>query len=199
MLGKETPREKGLGRTVVQIINNADFNYMNSLVRIIANRNHQEIKLAGLTIGPFEEGNEYEVYNWVAEELEKAQVAHKREDDRFDASKLYRIQWRERAQIAGQITKPSDNFYPELRRCLAILRREAKETPEKLREYERVMQLTQDIVNSRVKKIIMLATAPTQTDNILQNLTQEERFLYERLAHLIQKWREKIIAILEEE
>ena len=188
-----------MGRTAAQIISDADFNYMNSTVRIISNRNYAEIKLEGLTVGPFEEGNEYEVYNWIAVELEKAGVAHKREDDRFDASRLYKIQWKERAQIAGQITKPSDSFYPELRRCVADLARAHAQTPEKLREYERVMQLAQDIVNSRLKKIVVLATASTQTDHILKNLTEEERFLYERLARLIQGWRDKIIETTEEE
>ena len=38
-----------------------DFDYENSLVKILVNRSCPEIKLAGLTVGGFEEGNEYEV------------------------------------------------------------------------------------------------------------------------------------------
>ena len=58
-----------------------DFCYENSMVKIIANRNCPEIKLAGLTVGPFDEGNEYEVYFWVAKELASAAMVHFREDD----------------------------------------------------------------------------------------------------------------------
>ena len=57
------------------------------LVKIVANRNCPEIKLAGLTVGPFDEGNEYEVYFWVAKELASAGMVHFREDDVLDATK----------------------------------------------------------------------------------------------------------------
>lgn len=184
--------------TAAKAISDMDFTYENLFVRVIANRNNPEIKLAGITIGPFEEGNEYEVYEWVVEELEKAGIAHRREDDRLDSAKLYKIQWKERAQTAGQIIKPSDNFYPELRRYIRQLKEESQHTPEKMREYERVIQLTQDIVSSRLKKIVTLASASTQTDHMLKNFTDEEKFLYDQLTKLIHQWRNKITELAEE-
>ena len=69
-------------------LENLDFRFENSRVKIIANRNYPEMKLAGLNIGPFQEGNEYEVYYWVAQELAVAGVAHFREEDSLDATKL---------------------------------------------------------------------------------------------------------------
>ena len=84
-------------------IERLDFCFENSLVRVIADRNHPEITLTGLSAGPFEEGNEYEVQYWVAQELAASGIAHFREDDNLDATKLYKIQWKERVQIAGQI------------------------------------------------------------------------------------------------
>jgi hypothetical protein len=47
-------------------IKDLDFRFENSPTRIVANRNHPEIKLAGITVGPLQEGNEYEVHNWIA-------------------------------------------------------------------------------------------------------------------------------------
>ena len=38
-----------------------DFMFENEKVKVIANRNHPEIKLVGITVGPFEEAKEYEV------------------------------------------------------------------------------------------------------------------------------------------
>jgi len=174
-------------------IRRADFLFENSTVRITANRNNPEIKLAGIDVGPFEEGNEYEVYYWIAEELERAGVARLREDDCLDAAKIYKIQWKERAQTAGQIIKPSDDFYPRLRRCIDNLRVESSKTPEKMREYERVMQLTQDIVNSRLRKIVSLAASPTQAEHLIRNFTAEERHLYDHLSKLIHEWRAQIL------
>ncbi len=179
-------------RTLSMKIGNLDFSFENSLVKIIANRNCPEIKLAGLDLGPFEEGNEYEVQYWIAKELEKSGIARFREEERFDSAKLYKIQWTERAQTAGQISKLPENFYPKLRRCLAELEQEAK-TPEKMREYEKVKHLARDIVNSRLKKIVSLASAAAQTEQMLKNFAHEERFVYERLYELIHEWRTQIL------
>jgi len=173
-------------------IKSLDFNFEHCIVKIVANRNHPEIKLAGITIGPFTEGNEYEVYYWIAEELEKASIAHFREEY-LDASKLYKIQWTERVQTAGQTSKLPENFYPQLRRCLGRLKKETTKNSEKIREYEKIKQLTLDVVNSRLKKIVSIASMITPTEQILKNLTEEERFLYNKLYKLINEWRSQIL------
>ena len=90
-----------------------DFYYENSMVKIIANRNCPEIKLAGLSVGPFDEGNEYEVYVWVAKELAAAGMVHFREDDLLDFTKLYKVQWKEGVQIPGQISELPEIFTPK--------------------------------------------------------------------------------------
>jgi hypothetical protein len=174
-------------------IGNLDFCFENSIVKIIANRNCPEIKLAGLNVGPFEEGNEYEVQFWIAQELEKAGVARFREEERLDATKLFKIQWAERVQTAGQISKLPENFYPKLRRYVTKLKEDSAKTPEKLREYEKSKDLTLDVVNSRLKKIVSLASAPPQAEQTLGNFTGEERILYERLHKLICDWRAQIL------
>jgi hypothetical protein len=180
-------------KTVSTKIGNLDFTFENSMMRVTANRNLPEIALAGLNVGPFEEGNEYEIYYWIANELKKSSIVRFREEDCLDSAKLFKIQWKERAQTAGQISKLSDDFYPKLRRYLAELREESIKTPEKMREYETVMHLTRDIVNSRLRKIVSLASAPTQTEQITKNLASEERFLYLQLSNLIHNWRKQII------
>lgn len=174
-------------------IKSIDFSFEHCIVKIVANRNHPEIKLGGTTVGPFVEGNEYEVYYWIAEELEKASIAHFREEP-LDASKLYKIQWTERVQTSGQTSKLPEHFYPQLRRCLEKLKKEANKNPEKLRDYEKIRQLTLDIVNSRVKKIVSIASTLTPTEQVLKNLTEEERFLYNKLYKLINKWRSQILS-----
>jgi hypothetical protein len=182
-----------MAKTVSARIGNLDFAFENSLVRIIASRNCPEIKLAGLDVGPFDEGSEYEVYRWVALELEKSGIARFREEDPLDAGKLNKIQWTERVQTAGQISKLPEDFYPKLRRCLAELKQEIAKNPEKMREHERVKHLTQDIVNSRLKKIVAIASAPAQTENTLRNLTGEEKSLYQQLYRFINQWKTQIL------
>ena len=180
-------------------IDSLDFVFEHLPTRIVANRSCQEIKLAGLNVGPFEEGNEYETYYWVALELEKSGITHFREDENLSVAKLSKFQWSERIQTSGQISKLPDEFYPRLRRYLSDLRRDAAKTPEKMLESEKARQLTRDVVNSRLRKIVSIASAPAQTEQALMNLTGEERFLYEQLYTLISQWRTQIVEYEEAE
>jgi len=172
-----------------------DFCYENSMVKVVANRNCPEIKLAGLTVGPFDEGNEYEVYFWVAKELANAGMVHFREDDILDATKLFKAQWKEGVQIPGQISELPDDFYPKLRRFIADIKLEANKQSEseKYQEYNRAKQLARDIVNSRLKKIVALSSAPAQTDQVLKKLTSEEKYVYEQLVKIISEFKAKIL------
>ena len=174
-------------------IEKMDFCFENSLVRVVADRNHPEINLAGLSVGPFEEGNEYEVYYWLAQELAASGIAHFREDDALDATKLYKIQWKERVQIAGQISELGEDFYPMLRRYLAGIKAEIAKHPEKAQDYEKAKHLAWDIVNSRLKKIIALSSGPVQTGQIQKKLTCEERFIYEQLGKTLTEWKAQIL------
>ncbi|MGO8806272.1 MAG: hypothetical protein ACLQO7_06660 [Candidatus Bathyarchaeia archaeon] len=169
-----------------------DFCYENSFVRVVANRNCPEIKLAGLTVGPFDEGNEYEVYFWVAKDLANAGMVHFREDDMLDSTKLFKVQWKEGVQIPGQISDLPDDFYPKLRRYLATLKREATQ-PEKINEYQKTQYLAKDVVNSRLKKIVALSSAPGQGEQVLKKLSSEEKILYEQLVKIISEWKAKIL------
>ncbi|MCJ7424170.1 hypothetical protein MUP01_07875 [Candidatus Bathyarchaeota archaeon] len=174
-------------------IKNLDFSFENSTARIIANRSCPEIKLAGLSVGPFEEGNEYETYYWVAFELDRSGIAHFREGESMNISKLSKTQWTERVQATGQIPRLPDEFYPKLRRCLSESKRNSAKIPEKMLEYEKAMHLTRDIINSRLRKIVSIASAPAQTEQVLKNFSKEERLLYDQLYVLISEWRTSIL------
>ena len=173
-------------------IKKLDFCFENLLVKVIADLDHPIITLAGLSLGPFREGNEYEVHYWVAKELAKQKIAHLISDD-LDSTKLYKIQWRERNQLAGQISKLPDGFYPKLRRYLSKSKDEVSLHPEKLRNYDKAKDLAWDIVNSRLKKIVALSSGPNQTDLVLKKLASEERFIYQELGRIINSWKNYIL------
>jgi hypothetical protein len=182
-----------MAQTVSSKIEFRDFSFDNSLVKVVANRACPTIKLGGVDIGPFEEGNEYELYHWVASELEKFGMVHLHVEEQVDLASLNKTQWTERIQTPSQISKLPEDFYPKLRRCLAGLKVQITKNPEKMREYERVTHLAQDIVNSRLKKIVSISAAPAQTENALRNLSDEERFLYEKLFKLVSEWKTQIL------
>ncbi|MGD6807744.1 MAG: hypothetical protein ACQCN4_12400 [Candidatus Bathyarchaeia archaeon] len=165
------------------------------MVKIVANRNCPEIKLAGLTVGPFDEGNEYEVYFWVAKNLAAAAMVHFREDEMLDGTKLNKVQWKEVSAIPGQISEIPENFYPKLRRYLGELKEQATQSQqsEKFQEYDRGKHLARDIVNSRMKKIVALASGPGQSEQVLNKLTKEEKIVFEQLVKIISEWKGRIL------
>jgi len=171
----------------------SDFSFENSLVRIVANSNRPEIRLAGLTVGPFEEGSEYEVRYWIARELEKAGIVRFREEDLLNLSRLHKIQWKERVQTARRISELPEDFYPKLRRYMAEIEEQMTKKPEKIREYEKIRQVAQDIINSRLKKIVSLGSASVQTQQILKNLTSEEKSLCKEIHKLVNGWRAQVL------
>ena len=181
------------GTNLPKTMENLDFRFENSRVKIIANKNYPQIRLAGLSFGPLQEGNEYEIFNWIARELVQAGIVHLREEDNLDATKLYKVQWKERVQVAGQISELPDNFYPKLRAYLSELKTGISIQPGKIQEYEKANSLAWDIVNSRLRKIVKLSSGPTQGEQIIQKLTEEEKLLYLELGKIVSNWRNKII------
>jgi hypothetical protein len=169
-----------------------DFCYENSFITVVANRNFTEMKLAGLNVGPFDEGTEYQVYYWIAKELQVAGIVHLREEEVLDGSKLYKVQWKEGIQIPGMISELPQDFYPKLRRFLIFAEAEAVQ-PEKIQEYHKIKALAKDIINSRLKKIIALSSASAQSDQILKKLTSEEKIIYEQLGEIISTWKNQIL------
>jgi hypothetical protein len=170
----------------------ADFLFENKPIKVIAVRNSSKIELAGLSAGPFEEGNEYEVRFWVAQELEKAGIIRPREET-ITASRLYQTLHRERIQPISNLSSMPEDFYPRLRRLIEELKSSSKSSPDKMREYEYAQKLSNDIVGCRLKKIVSLACTPGQKSQILRNLTVEEQELYGKLDKIINDWRDEIL------
>lgn len=169
--------------------------FENKPVKIIANRNEEKIELAGLKVGPFEEGREYEVRFWIAQELERAGIVRFREEDMLDVVKLHKIHWKERVQPTNKVSSLPEEFFPRLRRYLSYLQKASNNNSEKLKNHEKSMRISRDIVNCRVKKIVSLASSPPLTAQALQNLTPEERTLYHHLQGIINDWRDNILSL----
>ena len=146
-----------------------------------------------MIVGPFEQGNDYEILFWVAEELEEKGIVNFHDGLLFGPSELYRAQWKERVQVAGQISELPEEFYPRLRRYLSRLGKEINTNPEKVQELNKANQLSRDIVNSRLKKIIALSTGPSQSDVVTRKLTTEEQLVYERIGRFVKDWRKNIL------
>ncbi len=179
-------------------IGDSDFVFENTPVRVMCNRNCPEIRLVGLKLGPFEEGKEYEVQYWIANELERAGIARFRDEELLDTRKLDKILWKEKVQQARQVSHVEEDFYPRLRRFLSRLKKGANSSPERNAEYRKAEAVAQDIINIRLRKIVALASSPEQTNEILNDLAKEERRLYNRLYAIVDEWKTNIARVTNE-
>jgi predicted DNA-binding antitoxin AbrB/MazE fold protein len=186
-------RREALSDDPISTIRDADLTFENAPVKIVANRDCPEIDLPGVKVGPFKEGKEYEVRYWIAQELKKSGLVHIREDEPVDFKLLTKIQWKEGVQAAQRVTALPEDFYPKVRRYLEELSGEAVKRPEKREDYKKNKNLAADITRTRLKKIVALASSPTQTRQILGNLTREELTLHNYLHEIILKWRNGIL------
>ena len=185
--------ELGLSTDPVAFIKDADFEFENMPVKVVANRNNSQIELPGIKVGPFTEGKDYEVRFWVAKELEKAGIARLRVDEQIDVTVLNKIHWKEaRVQTSQKLASLPDKFYPKLRHYLEELNEEAIKKPEKRGDCEKAKKLFKDINTIRLKKIVSLASSP-KTRSLTENLTKEERALYDYLFETINEWRNEIL------
>jgi len=180
-------------KRIISSIEDADYIFENKPSRVIALRSSPKIELAGFTVGPFEEGSRYELKRWVAEKLEEESIVRLREDEELSASTLYPILHRERIQPLSSLSSLPEDFYPRLRRILKSLKKASRLSPDKMREYEYVENLSKDIVSCRLKKIVSLASTPSQKSQAVRNLTPEEMALYSELSHIINEWRNRIL------
>jgi hypothetical protein len=178
----------------VKSIRDADFVFENMSVKIVANRNSPKIDLPGVKVGPFTEGKEYEVKYWIAAELKKAGIARIRMDEPLDLMMLNKIHWKERVQASQRVTPLPEDFYPKLRRYLEELNEEAIKKPEYRNDYEKAKNLSDDITQMRLKKIVSLASSGrNQTGQILRSLTKEEKYVYDCLHKIISEWKTEIL------
>ncbi|MCD6528941.1 DNA replication complex GINS family protein [Candidatus Bathyarchaeota archaeon] len=173
----------------------AEFEFENSEITVVSTRDLPEMELGGVKVGPFEEGKEYKVMFWVARELVKAGLAQVRSGELLDSIKLYKIHWTERVQPTKQVSPLPQHFYPLLRWYLDNLKNEMSKNPEKVSEYEKARKLSQDILSCRLRKVVVLASSMEAPMRVVQNLTEEEKWLYQKLHRIIEDWRNRILSL----
>lgn len=183
----------GLTEEARASIEDLDIEFENMSVKVITNRVFPQIKMADGFVGPADEGKELEVRHWVARELIRAGLVRPRDEEILDIRALTKVHWREMIQTGRQISTLPENFYPKLRRYLEFLKERASSDSAASQEYDRAIRLAYDIRDCRLRKIVTLAAAPAQTENVLKSLSGEERFLYDSIFALVSSWKLKIL------
>ena len=179
---------------VAKTLKSIALEYDNIDVKVVAKEACPEMDIAGTKVCFAEPGREIDLKNWIAKELATSGLVKFSEDDYLTPVGLYKIHWRETIQGGMQISQLPEYFYPKLRRLLSELKEQGRDDIAKVQEHQRAIHLSQDIITCRLKKIINLASAPAQTNNILGNLTKEEQVLYKVFKNVIDEWRTNLVS-----
>ena len=163
------------------------FEFENMPVRIVATRKIPEIKTPGLEVGEVEEGVEITVNLWVAWELIEAGLA-RLSDGGISDSEWTQTHYRERVQPLGKPTPLPDDFYS--RAYITFRQAERSAGGEAGQPGGRAKGRYRDIVESRIAKIMRLASAEARADS--RGLQPEEAALYEELHKIIERWRDEM-------
>jgi hypothetical protein len=187
-----------LAETALTSIEDIDFEFENSPIRMIVTREIPEMpRMPKLTSSRV--GQEVEVPYWIARELVQLGYGKFREEDVLTYNSLSKIHWKETIPASRQIPALTGNFYCILRRHIAELRKQSRQDQSKLRELERTETLVRDIVNVRIRKIVSLSASPTPSGELIQGLTHEERALYTILNKTIGEWKAKLLQLGEKQ
>lgn len=167
--------------------------FENKDVSLVALRDLPETKLLGFSVGPYEEGKEYKERFWIAKALVEVGVAKFKAEGFMDFSTLAKIHWTEMIQNKSSFSRLPEAFYEKLRLYMADLKARGEKDPDWAEKYGKSRRYAEDIINYRLKKIVILASYPTVSSSALQALTAEERILYEGLRNLISEWRTYVL------
>jgi hypothetical protein len=173
------------------VITDLDFNLENTMVDVVATKNIQDLDLVGVKIGTHSTGDEFQVRRWIAEQLKDAETVRLKDEEIMDLRSLQKIQWIETSlQTGRRVSELPEMFYPKLRRYIHQLQEKEMDS-----ELNQALRLSNDVVNSRLNRVINLSSASPVTVSMIRNLTDEEKGLCESLSKIIFNWREKILQI----
>ena len=171
------------------MITDLDFNLENTMVDVVATKNIQDLDLVGVKIGTHSAGEEFQIRRWVAEQLKDAETVRLKDEEIMDLRSLQKIQWIETSlQTGRKVSELPEMFYPKLRRYIHQLQEKEMHS-----ELNQALRLANDVVNSRLNRVINLSSTSPVTNAMIRNLTDEEKGLCESLSKIISDWREKIL------
>ncbi len=142
-----------------------------------------ELKLVNRQLGPFESGDEAELWSWDAAVLERHGMAAL-----VQKTAVSEIRKLILAEERGMELAPlSDDFYPSMARDVSALRAAG--------DFEKADVLktqTLALMEIRLPKLVRLALSPEG-----KNLPLEEHFLVNRLANVVENWSERLGELFE--
>jgi len=160
--------------------------YENRIVRVVTIRKIPKTETPGIVIEESEKGKELSIPLWIARELADADLV-KLVDEGLTTDEWIQIHFRERLNPTGPLMPLPEGFFQRAYTSLSSSAREAMKEPARREQLNRVLARYRDILESRVGKIIRLAS--TEATQPPKGIQPEEIRLYEDVQRTISSWR----------
>jgi hypothetical protein len=170
-------------------IKNIHFEFENIPTRIIATRNIPELETPGILIKETKAGTELTISLWIAWILLEAGLVRLM-DEGISNEEWTQIHYRERFQPATKLSPLPRSFYPRAYLTLSNKLKTALGDITRLESLNRLKGRFRDIIESRMGKIVRLATLEVTAES--RALQPEELYLYKKLRTIISEWRREI-------
>lgn len=172
---------------VVEQIKRFEVDFLNSTTKVKILVDNQRIKRGDGTMLEPKLGSSIELERWIAEELAQSGVASLQDDVQIDRVSLNRIRWLETSISAEALRSLPQGFYPRARR---ILQTAKASNQDRQNEIDSVLR---EILNTRVRKLLRLAIAPSLPPDAHASMQPEERLLYEMIHGFLSSWKEGVL------
>jgi DNA primase len=170
------------------------FQFENATVTLIASKTVDEFTINESTYGPIEKGREFDVPRWVAKVLIKNNMAQIK-DPAIGVPDLQKALWRETGEPVLQSLAP--NYYFQIRNAIEHLALQNKNTPNDVRiaAQTKMETLLRDLIDNRLLKLMKLSLREERLREIKKKMTEEERWLFDRLVILLRNWQKEVTEI----
>ncbi len=175
--------------------NSLAFEFENMIVNIVALRKIPEINTVGIRVKETEAGGRLAVNQWIAWELIRAGLA-RLDDEVVSDEEWTQVHYRERFQPLVRPTPLPNKFFSKIYLTFKEYIRRATGDESRMAGINRARGMYRDILESRIGKIVRLASAEAATDT--RQLQPEEDTLYKDLHAIISSWRKMMRELGEE-
>lgn len=171
------------------------FELDNLPVKLVAVRKIPRMETSGLLLKGYEENEEFTANLWIAKTLVESGVARFTGEE-VEMQELSRIHYMERIQPLERLMLLPARFYQRVYLTLSEMRRSVRGDMGRIEIYSKFVGMLRDILESRIRKIVRLASLGTPTDQT-RSLTPEEKVLFEEVSTAISSWRSKMLRLAE--
>lgn len=171
-----------------------EFERNNRQVKVTITNPVEELTIAGKDLSSLSKGQDVSLPLWAAEALIEGNIAAARDELKLNYKDFENILWKE--QLETPLQKLPDDFYMQAKELMrSFLEKANRETRdlESVRKLSQFDTLLRDIVCVRMSKIVKVALRGGDSLGAMNPLTDEETWLYERLARLLRTWEKGIL------